>query len=161
MASLLDLAPAIAEPLRVNERAREEAVADVPLVHAAREGRPQAFSELYRRWQRTVHGVLLASVPRQDVDDMVQDAFLHAYRSLHTLRDASAFGGWPFHRPNLATDYTADRPDGGVRRGRTRLARREASRGPRRHPVPSARVRETPAPARRGHDRPRDRRGLP
>jgi RNA polymerase sigma-70 factor (ECF subfamily) len=33
-------------------------------------------------------------VPRGEVDDLVQDIFLHALRKLHTLRDATAFGPW-------------------------------------------------------------------
>ena len=41
-----------------------------------------------------VHGVLLARVPRDEVDDLVQDIFLHALKKLHTLRDAAAFGPW-------------------------------------------------------------------
>ncbi len=41
-----------------------------------------------------VHGILLARVPRDEVDDLVQDIFLHALRKLHTLRDAAAFGPW-------------------------------------------------------------------
>jgi len=39
-------------------------------------------------------GILLARVPRAEVDDLVQDIFLHALRKLHTLRNAGAFGGW-------------------------------------------------------------------
>jgi RNA polymerase sigma-70 factor (ECF subfamily) len=33
-------------------------------------------------------------VPRAEVDDLVQDIFLHAFRKLHTLREASSFGPW-------------------------------------------------------------------
>jgi RNA polymerase sigma-70 factor (ECF subfamily) len=41
-----------------------------------------------------VHGLLLASVPRTDVDDLVQDVFLVAMRRLGSLREAAAFPGW-------------------------------------------------------------------
>ncbi len=41
-----------------------------------------------------VHGILLARVPRDEVDDLVQDIFLHALRKLHTLREAAVFGPW-------------------------------------------------------------------
>src|SRR6266550_5771687 len=41
-----------------------------------------------------VHGVLLARLPRSEVEDMVQDIFLHALKKLHTLRDTRAFGPW-------------------------------------------------------------------
>ena len=40
------------------------------------------------------HGILLARVPRSEVDDLAQDIFLHAFRKLHTLRDLGAFGPW-------------------------------------------------------------------
>jgi RNA polymerase sigma-70 factor (ECF subfamily) len=41
-----------------------------------------------------VHGLLLARVPRADVDDLVHDVFLQAMRRLSSLRNAEAFGGW-------------------------------------------------------------------
>ena len=41
-----------------------------------------------------VHGVLLARVSSADVDDLVQDVFVHAFRRLHDLNDAARFGGW-------------------------------------------------------------------
>jgi RNA polymerase sigma-70 factor (ECF subfamily) len=41
-----------------------------------------------------VHGILLARVPYDEVDDLVQDVFLLAFRRIHTLREAGAFGGW-------------------------------------------------------------------
>src|SRR6266550_6988608 len=41
-----------------------------------------------------VEAVLLARLPRSEVEDMVQDIFLHALRKLHTLRDTRAFGPW-------------------------------------------------------------------
>jgi RNA polymerase sigma-70 factor (ECF subfamily) len=65
-----------------------------PLVQAARDGNRAAFGELYLRYVRMVHGVLIARVPRGDVDDLVQDVFLQAMRQLAALRDDAAFGGW-------------------------------------------------------------------
>ena len=41
-----------------------------------------------------VHGILLARVHSNEVDDLVHDVFLQALRHLHTLRDKGAFGGW-------------------------------------------------------------------
>jgi RNA polymerase sigma-70 factor (ECF subfamily) len=85
--------------------------ADAALVDAARGGDRSAFGELYRRYARMVHGVLLASVPRNDVDDLVQDVFLAAMRRLASLREAAAFPGWlaaiARHR---ATDHFRRRP---------------------------------------------------
>jgi len=67
---------------------------DAPLVEAARTGDRQAFADLYRRYVRMVHGVLLVRVPRADVDDLVQDVFLSAMDRLPALREAAAFPGW-------------------------------------------------------------------
>jgi RNA polymerase sigma-70 factor, ECF subfamily len=67
---------------------------DADVVDAARRGDRSAFAELYRRYARMVHGLLLASVPRTDVDDLVQDVFLVAMRRLDSLRETAAFPGW-------------------------------------------------------------------
>ena len=79
---------------------------DALLVGAARVGNRGAFAKLHGRWARTIHGVLLASVPRQDVDDLVQDVFLKAFLKLTSLRDDLAFGGWLLRiARNRAADY--------------------------------------------------------
>lgn len=65
-----------------------------PLVRAAQTGDRSAFGRLYVHFARMVHGVLLARVPRDQADDLVQDVFLTALRRLGTLRDPAAFGPW-------------------------------------------------------------------
>lgn len=67
---------------------------DAQLVNAARDGNRAAFGELYGKYARVVHGILLARIPPADVDDLVQDVFLHAMHKLPSLRDAAAFAGW-------------------------------------------------------------------
>jgi RNA polymerase sigma-70 factor (ECF subfamily) len=67
---------------------------DGRLVRAARDGDRAAFSSLYERYARVVHGLLLARVGRDNVEDLVQDVFLTAWRRLDDLRDPAAFGGW-------------------------------------------------------------------
>jgi len=64
------------------------------LVAAAREGDRAAFGELYRRYARMVHGILMARVPRREVDDLAQDVFVLALRKLDSLRDPEAVGPW-------------------------------------------------------------------
>ncbi|PYR76653.1 MAG: sigma-70 family RNA polymerase sigma factor [Acidobacteria bacterium] len=70
------------------------AAEDGRFVRAARAGDQLAFERLYDRYARIVHGLLLARVPANDVDDLVQDVFLTAWRRLDDLRDPAAFGGW-------------------------------------------------------------------
>ncbi len=67
---------------------------DAVLVERARRGDDAAFSSLYARYARIIHAALLARVPRLDVDDLVQDVFLTAWKNLGNLRDPAAFGGW-------------------------------------------------------------------
>ena len=102
-----------------------EPAADTPveigLVKAVLEGDRDGFSRLYDLYAPLVHGILLARVPRAEVDDLVQDIFLHAFKKLHTLRDSSAFGPWiamiarnravDFHRRSRETvEITDDLP---------------------------------------------------
>ncbi len=66
----------------------------VTLVEAARGGDREAFGRLYHLYGRMVHGILLARVARDDVDDLVQEVFLKALRQVASLRDPRAFGAW-------------------------------------------------------------------
>lgn len=64
------------------------------IVSAVLAGNRDMFGRLYQLYAPLVHGVLLARLPRSEVEDMVQEIFLHAFRKLHTLRDTAAFGPW-------------------------------------------------------------------
>lgn len=91
----------------------EHASDDARLVRRAQAGDGDAFGALYARYARVVHGLLLARVRRADVDDLVQDVFLAAWRRLDGLRDAAAFGGWlSAIARNRATDHQRRAPDG-------------------------------------------------
>jgi len=81
------------------------------LVEAAQRGDRGAFAQLYAQYARMVHGILLARVPRLDVEDLVQDVFLQAMQRLSGLRDAAAFGGWlAAIARNRATDHLRRTP---------------------------------------------------
>ena len=89
----------------VPEMAPEQPV-EIGLVRSVLEGDREGFGRLYDLYAPLVHGILLARVPRTEVDDLVQDIFLHAFRKLHTLRDSSAFGPWiAMIARNRAVDY--------------------------------------------------------
>ncbi len=95
-----------------------EPVAEAALVEAVLAGNRDMFGRLYQLYAPLVHGVLLARLPRSEVEDMVQDIFLHALRKLHTLRDTRAFGPWiamiarnqamDFHRRSHQTTEITD-----------------------------------------------------
>jgi RNA polymerase sigma-70 factor, ECF subfamily len=113
-----DLLLVVKQPQPVLAPSESEPSAESLLVRAAREGDQWAFGRLYDLYSRMVHGILLARVPWHEVDDLVQDVFLQALRSLHTLRDSGAFGGWlamiarnramDFHRRARETEELSD-----------------------------------------------------
>jgi RNA polymerase sigma-70 factor (ECF subfamily) len=68
---------------------------DAPFVVAAQAGDAASFDVLYRRHLRTVYAVLLGrTTRREEAEDLVQDAFLTAWRQIGALRDPAAFAGW-------------------------------------------------------------------
>jgi RNA polymerase sigma-70 factor (ECF subfamily) len=91
---------------------------EVVLVKAVLEGDRNSFGRLYDLYAPMIHGILLARVPRSEVDDLVQDIFLHAFKKLNTLRDWAAFGPWiamiarnramDFHRRSKETVEVTD-----------------------------------------------------
>ena len=78
----------------VAEERAAEVSANALLVEAVRRGDQEAFGKLYDLYAPMVHGILLARVPWSEVDDLVQDVFLVAFRKLDALREDAAFGGW-------------------------------------------------------------------
>lgn len=67
---------------------------DKALVKEAQSGSRAAFGQLYRRYSGMVHGILLARVPYDSVEDPLQEVFLRALPNLSALRDTARFGGW-------------------------------------------------------------------
>lgn len=83
-----------------------DAADDSQLVESARAGDRAAFGRLYDRYARMVHGILLARVPFNEVDDLVHDVFLLALPRLRSLRDTTRFGPWlAAIAHNRANDY--------------------------------------------------------
>jgi RNA polymerase sigma-70 factor (ECF subfamily) len=98
----------------VSARLDGESRDDISLVNAARQGDRSAFGQLYDRYSRIVHGILLSRVPRSEVEDLVQEVFMLALPRLHSLRDTGHFGAW------LAT-ITRNRANDYHRRARTEV----------------------------------------
>jgi len=106
VASGLDLGNAILESPSVTETPMVRDDSDAALVKAAQEGRRDAFGQLYERYARMVHGILLARVPVAEVEDLVHEVFLRALPRLHGLRQPSRFGAWlAAIARNIAKDY--------------------------------------------------------
>ncbi len=98
---------------------------DDELVRRATYGDRGAFGELYTRYARMVHAILIARVPPAEAEDLVQEVFMQAMRKLPLLRAPGAFRGWlgsiarnramDYHRGSrqdleLAACSTAERP---------------------------------------------------
>jgi RNA polymerase sigma-70 factor (ECF subfamily) len=79
---------------------------------SARSSGPEVvFAELFESHGPMVHGILLARVPRSDVDDLLQDVFLSAWERLSTLRDGQAVGAWlATIARNRAVDHLRTQP---------------------------------------------------
>ena len=104
--------------------AKDEVRSESSLIEKVRSGDEEAFRELYKLYAPTINGVVLARVPRDEVQDIVQEVFLAAYRSLQTLRDDNLFGPWlvkiarnraaEFYRRSKSTEELSEhvaRPD--------------------------------------------------
>jgi RNA polymerase sigma-70 factor (ECF subfamily) len=76
--------------------AREQRT-DAELVVHSLQGDRQAFQELTVRYYRPVCAFLYKRVRQPDlVEDLAQETFLEAYRSLHALRRPEQFASWLF-----------------------------------------------------------------
>jgi RNA polymerase sigma-70 factor (ECF subfamily) len=70
---------------------------DEHLARAARAGSLECFEELVRRYQVPLLRFLQRRLPhRHDAEDIVQDAFLRAYQSIHRYREDQPFKPWLF-----------------------------------------------------------------
>ena len=68
---------------------------DATLVTGALAGQPDAFAALVRKYQDYAYGVAIGMLSDFDLArDVVQEAFLCAYRDLRKLKDPDRFGGW-------------------------------------------------------------------
>ena len=96
----------IRHPLVLGDSRTTAGGADADLVAAAQRGDRGAFGLLYERYGPMVHGILLARVPWEHAEDLVQDVFLVALQRLASLRTPAAFGGWlATIARNRATDH--------------------------------------------------------
>ncbi len=103
--------PFVPEPL--------QAEPDERLVFMAKHGRNDAFDELVRRHSPRVHAVVSRVVGKNQAHDVVQDAFIAAFRAISGFRAEAKFSTWlhriamnccyaQLRRPNFAEDASQD-----------------------------------------------------
>jgi RNA polymerase sigma-70 factor, ECF subfamily len=106
MPSGLDFGSAILDSSTVTDTPAPPDDSDAALVRASQQGHRDSFGQLYQRYARLVHGILLARVPAIEGEDLVHEVFLRALPRLHSLREAARFGAWlAAITRNMAKDY--------------------------------------------------------
>ena len=80
---------------------------DRELVRRVQSGDPHAFDLLFLRHRHKIHGLVRRFVRREgEIDDVVQDTFIKAYRALPRFRLDSAFYTWLYRIAiNTAKNY--------------------------------------------------------
>ena len=92
-----------------------EHLEDAALVLLAKRGNDEAFDELVKRHAPKLHAVAKRIVGTEEAYDVVQDAFINAYRALPKFLGESQFTTW-MHRITLNCCYARLRkhPDMGI-----------------------------------------------
>jgi RNA polymerase sigma-70 factor (ECF subfamily) len=77
------------------------------LVIQARDGNRLAFEQLIDRFQAEIHRMIYYRIrARMDTEDLTQDVFIRAYRSISRIREPGKFRGWLFAiAVNRVNDY--------------------------------------------------------
>jgi len=80
---------------------------DEELVARATAGDLEAFNQLVRRWERPIYALAYRTLGREeDARDVVQEAFLRAYRGLRGFKGQAKFSSWLYRITlNLCRDW--------------------------------------------------------
>ena len=80
---------------------------DEDLVARATAGDVDSFNELVSRWERTIFALAYRTLGREeDARDVVQEAFLRAYRGLRGFKGEAKFSSWLYRITlNLCRDW--------------------------------------------------------
>ena len=86
-------------------------VADQKLVAAVRRGDDRAFEALYERYHRRIHAYVFGMVKDHGrAEDITQEVFLRAWRSMESFRGDSGFATWLFRiTMNICVDHARHR----------------------------------------------------
>jgi RNA polymerase sigma-70 factor, ECF subfamily len=79
----------------IQKKAEENVADEMTLVHAAKGGDLEAFSQLVNRYDRNIFRIAQhITHNEEDAQDVVQDAFLKAYQNLEQFQENSKFYTW-------------------------------------------------------------------
>jgi RNA polymerase sigma-70 factor (ECF subfamily) len=77
------------------EGRKNSGIAEKELLHQAGDGDAGAFEQLYRRYSRQVFCLSLRVLKNEtEAEDLTREAFLQAFRKIHTFREESSFFTW-------------------------------------------------------------------
>lgn len=86
-------------------RASNQPSLDSELVRQCQKGNAQSFRQLYQCYSPRVRSTLYPLCGAQNLDDLVQEVFLRAWKGLPQLREASQFSTWLYRICwNVASD---------------------------------------------------------
>lgn len=89
--------PAPATPDRTGQPADRQQEEDEALVARAQRGETSAFDVLIERYRQRLYATVYHMTSNhEDANDLVQDTFIKAYRSLHTFKGQSSFYTWVY-----------------------------------------------------------------
>lgn len=69
-------------------------VPDTELIKTALQGNQDSYEQLYTRYKQRVKSALMLLTRHSDVDDLIQETFLAAFKNLKQFRGASSFPTW-------------------------------------------------------------------
>lgn len=93
-------------------KGKMEERADDRLVEQARQGDVEAFTELARQFQKRIYYTILALTKNhQDANDLAQETFMQAFKSLKGFKQRSSFYTWIYRiAVNLTLNFLKRRP---------------------------------------------------
>lgn len=103
----LSVTDIVTDPAITRTSAQREAQHDQALVHRFRAGDDEAFAEIIARHQEKLHAVAFARLRNHaDAEEIAQDTFIRAHRSLASFRGESSLATWLYR---IATNLSLNR----------------------------------------------------
>ena len=92
---MIDGTKVLGKTLVASPERRQEADADIDIVHQVQAGDVAAFDRLIVKYRERVFGIVYNMTSnREDAADLTQDAFIKAFQSIHRFGGQSSFFTW-------------------------------------------------------------------
>jgi len=95
------------EELPVSKEPHKRDIAEQESIRLAQDGDAASFEQLYRQYSSRIYRLCLHMVKNEaEAEDLTQEAFLRAFRKIHTFQGRSSFSTW-LHRVSVNTVLTS------------------------------------------------------